>query len=149
MENQKKSSEELKPEEKGLPYKLRPGWIPSDFDENGIPRTWTEDIKESYSEVIFSPKSNPFETNDVQLAVQGECLVIQRNIPVIIPDRFLDCARNGGYDRFEQLPDRPRKVVAHVNYYPFTVLRKGLTEQDYSDFRNQKQTVKNRASMPR
>jgi len=87
--------------------------------------------EEEYWKVIFAEKSNPMDTDDAHLTVNGESLIITRGVPVIIPKRFLLSADHGTHDVYRQLPGEPRKKLFKVQTYPYTVLEKGLTEKDY------------------
>jgi len=91
--------------------------------------------KTDYSEVEFHPRTHPTQTEDVQLTVNGEMLQIKRATPVIVHESFLEVARHGVYQQFEQQPGQDRKVVADIMHYPYTVLRKGLTRADYLAWR--------------
>lgn len=86
---------------------------------------------EHYAEVIFSEKSNPNDTIDVIISVDGECLIIQRGKKVVVPKRFLIAADHATHDVYRQMPDEPRKVLFKVQTYPYTVIREGMKEADY------------------
>jgi hypothetical protein len=85
---------------------------------------------EKYYEVMFSHKGNPNDEEDVTLAVNGEVLVCQRGVPVIIPGRFKLCADNATYPHFEQKPNQSRKIVGTVMVFPYTLMREA-TETEY------------------
>jgi hypothetical protein len=87
--------------------------------------------RETYKEVVFSPKGNPNDPNDVTLAVNGECLVIRRSFKVIVPDRFLEAADHALYAMYQQLPDKPRKITAWVKTFPYSVIRDKVSEEEY------------------
>lgn len=87
--------------------------------------------QETYSQVVFAEKSNPADPDNVILAVNGEQLIIQRGTPVIVPGRFLECADHAFYYRYVQLPDQPRKIAAVIKSFPYTVIRRDCTEQEY------------------
>ena len=89
---------------------------------------------ERYYEVIFNEKSNPNDTNEVQLTVNGECLQIKRGIPVVVPQRFLEVAQHTKYPQYEQLPDKPRKITSYITTYPYTQVREA-TEKEFVDMR--------------
>ena len=86
---------------------------------------------ETYKEVVFSPKSDPNDINNVELIVQGDPLVCQRGVKVIVPQRYLECADHGTRAVYEQLPDKPRKIVGAVQTYPYTVVRDNVSEEEY------------------
>jgi hypothetical protein len=81
-------------------------------------------------EVIFSPKAKPDDPNDVTLAMNGVCLQMKREAPVVIPGPFLEVADHGVYATYIQLPNQDRKVAGHIKFFPYTVLREA-TEEEY------------------
>ena len=85
--------------------------------------------KEGYTKVRFHVKSRPDDDENVVLAVNGDVLVIQRNQQVIIPDRYLDCARNAKYPQFKQMPNQPRKIIGEILVYPFDILGTATEEE--------------------
>lgn len=78
--------------------------------------------KEKYYRVMFMEKTSPNDTDDVELAVNAETLVIQRNVEVIIPERFKVCADNATYQQFKQVPGKPRKLRGTIKVYPYQLL---------------------------
>ncbi len=93
------------------------------------PEPKTQQPEEKYYRVRFNAKSNPNDTDDVQLSVNGETLQIQRDKDVVIPQRFLECADHTTYDQFRQLPNQPRKVVARLKTYPYNVIAPATKEE--------------------
>ena len=89
---------------------------------------------ETYHWVSFHAKTSKNDTDDVILSVNGECLVIQREKRVPIPQRFLECADHARYPQFTQMPGVPRKIVGSIMTYPYTRYEEA-TEQDYIDFK--------------
>jgi len=75
-----------------------------------------------YYRVQFLEKSSPNDTDDVELSVNAETLVIQRNVEVIIPERFKVCADNATYQQFKQIPGKPRKLRGTIKVYPYQLL---------------------------
>jgi len=75
-----------------------------------------------YYRVMFLDKSSPNDTDDVELSVNAETLVIQRSIEVIIPERFKVCADNATYQQFKQVPGKPRKLRGTIKVYPYQLL---------------------------
>lgn len=106
------------------------------FRMDPVSNNYQIDGKEGFWEVIFSAKGNPHDPDDVILTVNGECLQIQRNVPVILPGRYLECADHGTYPVFKQLPNEPRKIVSHVKFFPYTVLRI-VTKADYDKMKRE------------
>lgn len=84
---------------------------------------------EKYYKVRFHAKSNPNDTDNVTLGVNGEILVIKREEEVIIPERFVECARHATYPQFTQLPNEPRKITGKVMTFPLDILGEGTREE--------------------
>jgi hypothetical protein len=87
-------------------------------------------IPEKYWRVKFQAKSNPNDSEDVQLSVNGETLIIAREREVIIPDRFKECADHGVYPQFRQLPNQPRKIIGRIKTFPYDTIGPA-TESEY------------------
>ena len=85
---------------------------------------------EKYFRVTFSHKQNPHDENDVTLTVNGETLVIQRGISVIIPGRFRECADHATYPQFTQKPNESRKIVGTVMVFPYSLMGEA-TDKEY------------------
>lgn len=85
---------------------------------------------EKYFRVTFSHKQNPHDENDVILTVNGETLVIQRGISVIIPGRFKECADHATYPHFTQKPNESRKVVGTIQVFPYSLVGEA-NEKEY------------------
>lgn len=79
--------------------------------------------------VKFNARASTAETEDVELSVNGEVLIMQRSEWVIIPDRFKECADHTLIPRFKQLPNKPRKELAPVLLYPYTEKREASEEE--------------------
>lgn len=94
--------------------------------------------KERFFKVKFHGKALPTDSEDVVLSVNGETLTIQRDQPVILPERFLECARHTKRQTFIQEPGAPRKVSSPKTLFPFEVLEDGrqYTEQEYRQQRD-------------
>lgn len=80
-------------------------------------------------QVVFSPKGREDEPNDVTLSVNGQCLQIKRSENIILPGPFLECADNGLYPVYKQLPGVDRKIVSMIKHFPYSVLRKATKEE--------------------
>jgi len=87
-------------------------------------------VKSDFYRVRFTEKSNPADPDDVMLAVNGENLICQRGVEVIIPARFKECADHGTFPVFKQLPNKPRKIVAKIQYFPYQYMGPA-TEADF------------------
>lgn len=92
--------------------------------------------KEKYYRVIFMDKSSPNDTDDVELSVNAETLVIQRGVEVIIPERFKVCADNATYQQFKQVPGKPRKLRGTIKVYPYQLLGEA-TESEFIKMKRQ------------
>jgi len=85
---------------------------------------------ERYYKVSFHAKASPNDPEDVQLSVNGDTLVIARERPVVIPERFRECADHATYPQFRQLPGETRKIVGRIRVFPYDLLGEA-TEQEY------------------
>ena len=79
---------------------------------------------DGYWEVQFQPTSGPTDPVSVTLSLNGQCLHIQRDVPVILPGPFLEIADHGTYPVYIQLPNQPRKVTGMRMHFPYIVLRR-------------------------
>lgn len=86
--------------------------------------------KERYYKVRFHNASDANATQDVELGCNGEMLVIQRNVPTIIPERFKVVADNAVGHKFSQRPNELRKIIATVQTYPYDLIGEA-TEKEY------------------
>ena len=86
--------------------------------------------KEKYFRVIFQARATENDLEDVQLSVNGETLIMQREKEVIIPGRFRECADHALITKFKQLPDQPRNLLAPIRIFPYSVMGEA-TEQEY------------------
>lgn len=76
-----------------------------------------------YWEVIFHPQSDEKETVNVYLSNNGLALQAPRQTPVIMPGPHLEKADNGTHPKYHEEPGVPRKIVAHIQFYPYTPTR--------------------------
>ncbi len=83
---------------------------------------------EEYWRVKFQERSNPNDTELVELTVNCETLQIQRNVEVTIPQRYREAADHATYPKFVQLPDQIRKTVGAIQIYPYTTIGPGKAE---------------------
>jgi len=90
--------------------------------------------KGKYYWVRFNARSNPTDTEGVELTVNGEVLIMQRDQKVPIPARFKECADNALRSAFKQLPNKPRKELAPIRMYPYSELGEA-TEQEFLEWR--------------
>lgn len=85
---------------------------------------------EGYWEIQFSGKSSNEEKEDVEIQVDGKCLQMMRDVPVIQPGRFIEAADHAHFPLYFKQGDQPRKVIGKRHHFPFTVLREA-TETEY------------------
>lgn len=85
-----------------------------------------------YWEVVFSPRGSKNDPEDVTLAVNGQCLQMERGKKVIMPGPFLECADHALYPVYKQLPGFDRKITGWVKHFPYTVIRKA-TKAEYEE----------------
>lgn len=111
---------------------LDPGQFHPVSHEDGyiVKRRAQVQVPEKYYRVMFSHKQNPHDERDVTLTVNGETLVIQRGVEVIIPSRFKECADHATYAQFTQKPNEPRKVVGTIMVFPYSLVGEA-TESEY------------------
>ena len=83
-----------------------------------------------YWQVRFNAKTTPNDSDDVQLMVNGETLIIQREKKVVLPGRFLENADHATYLHFRQVPHQPRKIVGKIKTYPYERICKA-TKNEY------------------
>lgn len=83
-----------------------------------------------FKRVRFESKSNPTDTNDVVLAVQGFQLKCQRGVETIVPDFILDAADHATYKKFTVRPGEGRKVGETIRKFPYNV----LGDSTYAEF---------------
>lgn len=103
---------------------------------NGDPRPaeGSAPKEEGYWLVRFHPKSVPTDKDDVELFVNGECLLAARDVETIVPDRFLDAADHAIRPVFKQEPGKTRKTVGWVATYNYTKIRQA-TKAEFETMR--------------
>tara|TARA_R100000655_G_scaffold109485_1_gene164123 strand:- start:33 stop:554 length:522 start_codon:yes stop_codon:yes gene_type:complete len=79
--------------------------------------------------VKFAPKSNPNQENQVTLGVNGEMLVMQRNVEVIIPSSYLEVCDHAVVAQYRQMPGEPRRKIGEVKTFPYQLLRPGTQKE--------------------
>lgn len=89
---------------------------------------------ETYFWVKFQQRSNPSEQEKVQLTVNGECLIIERGVPVPLPHRFMECADRTTYATYYQEPGVLRKIANYVTTFAYEVIRPA-TREEYEQFK--------------
>lgn len=89
-----------------------------------------EKAADTYFQVRFQAKAQPNDTEDVQLMVNGETLIIAREKKVVVPGRFLECADHAVYNHYRSEPGHAHKIVARIKTYPYERIREA-TEAEY------------------
>lgn len=89
--------------------------------------------EERYWWVMFQAKSSPQDPDQVNLSVDGEVVLCQRQKEVPLPERFLECADHATYPQSRIVPNRPRKIVAWVTLFPYTKIRQA-TREDFEEY---------------
>jgi len=88
------------------------------------------DLKvEGYWEVNFSPAKSENDPIDVRLIWEGQCLIIKRMLPVVLPGFYLEVADNATRDHFIQTPQQGRKKIGVIQEYPYTVFREASRDE--------------------
>ena len=103
--------------------------------------------KAKYKRVRFEPKSNPIDTNDVVLAVQGFQVKCQRGVETICPDFILEAADHATYKKFTVRPGEGRKVGETIRKFPYSVLGDATPEQFFSELRSGTKKTKQAVAM--
>ena len=98
--------------------------------ENSAPKVIQRPKPEKYYRVKFHAKSSPTDSDDVQLAVNGEPIVIERGKEVIIRERFKICADNACFPIFSQSPGHNRKITGEMHVFPYDLISES-TEDEY------------------
>lgn len=109
---------------------------PSNPDSPHIKAVMQEPYVETYFWVKFQPRSNPSEQEKVQLTVNGECLIIERSVPVPLPQRFIECAERTTYPVYHQEPGQLRKIATYVTTFAHEKLRPA-TKEEYEQFKTE------------
>jgi len=105
--------------------------VPVESKKHIDPKTVTGTVgePEKYFRVRFDPKSSPNDPEKVTLGVNGDLLSISREVEVILPARFVECAEHAVRQTFKQLPGQERKVGGKVRTFPFRILGESSKEE--------------------
>ena len=95
-----------------------------------------DDVKSDYWRVVFHPKSNESQENQVQLGVNGEFLVMQRNVEVILHNKFLEVADHAIVKQYKQLPGEPRRCTGQIQTFPYRKVAPA-TKAEHAKFRKE------------
>ena len=87
---------------------------------------------EGHWEVLFAGKGSTEDKEDPELSVEGHCLQVQRDVPVILPGRFVEANDNATHPIYVKVGDQPRKAIGSKKHYPTTVLRE-VTKKEYDE----------------
>ena len=97
--------------------------------DHGVIEGSFEILAEGYWEVIFAPQKDPNDTLDVRLTWEGQCLRIQRQVPVVLPGFYLEIADNAMRAHYIQNPEQGRKIASWIQEYPYTTTRPATMEE--------------------
>jgi hypothetical protein len=74
-----------------------------------------------FKRVIFEPKTQDSDTNDVAIGVEGFLVKAQRGIETIVPDFILEAADHTTFVKYSVKPGEGRKVGAKIKRFPYHV----------------------------
>ena len=77
----------------------------------------------AYWWVSFAAKDNPNASDQVILGVNGNILVMKRNVNVILPSNYLEVADHAVAKQYRQLPGESRVIVGEIKTYPYTKIK--------------------------
>lgn len=86
-------------------------------------------LVEGYWEVRFAGKANEADKDDVEIQWEGQCLQMQREVPVILPGRHIEVNDNAHHPVYLKVGDEPLKIVGRKHHFPMTVLRECTKEE--------------------
>lgn len=89
-----------------------------------------------YFLVKFSGKTNELQAQNVFIGLNGVSRVIQRGVPVVLPEPYLEIARHSQIETFDTDADGNRTPLTIANY-PFDTICEA-TEEDYQAMLNRK-----------
>lgn len=89
-----------------------------------------------YFLVKFSGKTNELQSQDVFLGLNGVSRVIQRGVPVILPEPYLEVARHSQVETFDIDMEGNRVPITIANY-PFDTICEA-TEENYREMLRRK-----------
>lgn len=80
---------------------------------------------------VWANRQNENEPNKVVLEVNGEAIQWQRGVECIVPEAYLEVAKNATHDTFTVKPGEGRQKVGKVTRFPFSV----ISSSNYEEFR--------------
>lgn len=86
-------------------------------------------LVEGYWEVIFAPMKGESDTIDVELTWEGQCLLIKRQMAIVLPGFYIEQNDNATKDHYTQTPEQGRKKIGTIQQYSCTVLREATMEE--------------------
>ena len=87
---------------------------------------------EGYWELLFAAKASQYDKEDPEISCEGHCLQVQRDVPTILPGRFIAVNDDAVHPIYVKVGDQPRKAVGSKKHFPATVLRE-VTKKEYDD----------------
>ena len=82
-----------------------------------------------FRRVVFHPRSNTSDPEDVVLSVNGNALVIKRGVETILPEPYLEAAEHTKIRTFRQVGRDMRKEVVELSPYPYQDLGAASREE--------------------
>jgi len=83
-----------------------------------------------YWKLQFHEKTDPNATDKVELTHNGDTLIWERGIPVIVPETHRHVADCAVHNIYKQVPGEDRKVESVVRTYPYQLFGEA-TEAEY------------------
>lgn len=84
---------------------------------------------EGFWEIQFSPRKDPNDPVDVRLLWEGQCLIMKRMIPVVVPGFYIELADNATRAQYTQTAKKGRQKVGVIQEYPYVVFREATIEE--------------------
>jgi hypothetical protein len=87
---------------------------------------------EKYWLVEFSQTSNPYDLPHVPLILKTRQLNVRRGVPVVLPESYVEIARNATLPNWKPNPEDPKKPLRQegvLHRYPFRVIREATREE--------------------
>jgi len=75
-----------------------------------------------YFKVMFEPKSNTTDPNDVTIGVDGFLIKAQRGVETIVPDFILEAADHATFVKYSVKPGEGRKVGEKIRKFPYHII---------------------------
>lgn len=134
-----------------IPRKYQGGWAVLDLNaatEQDTTAKMVDQPAEKYFQVEFNPTGGANDFPHVQLQVNNWDIRIQRGKPVVLPERFVECARNAVQTNY--VPDesakgvgrQPMKAQGTIMRYQFRIIREA-TKKEFEEGLASGNTIQN------